>query len=145
MAWLVVVLIPVLFWGALLLALARGVFIIPLRGVLDIVKRSVRLTLLAGLLVCFPLALGAGHFAGRLPSTARWRAAATVSLMSMPYYAMVITVGVVQQDKRWERARGGPVRLLSQLAILCICTGAALIVTLAVLASVGAPFTFLPP
>ena len=139
MGVVIVVLAIVLCWGALLLALARGVFVIPMQGVAEVLRRTGLLTLFAGFPVSFLLGLGAGQLTGLLPPTARWQTAVTASLLSMPCYAMLITVAVVEQGARWQRTPGGAVRLLSQLTILVIC-GLAAILTLGALMSPAGPF-----
>jgi hypothetical protein len=129
-----------LCWGALLLALTRGAFVVPVRDVADILRKTALLSALVGLPVAFLLGLGAGQLTCLLPFAARWRTAAWASLVSMPCYAMLIGVGVVEYSGgRWQRTPGGVVRLLSQLTILGISALAA-VVTLGALMSPAGPF-----
>lgn len=137
---LVIVLLGTLCcWGALLLALARGVFMIPMQGMADLLKKSAILTLLAGFPVSVLLGVGAGQLTGLLSLPARWQTALTASLLSMPYYAMLITVAVAEQGARWQQTPRGAIRLLSQLTIFTIC-GLAAILTLGALMSPAGPF-----
>lgn len=137
MGLLIVLLATVCCWAALILALVRGVFVIPTPGIADLLKRSAIWTLVTGFPVSFLLGLGAGQLTGLLPAAVRWQTAAMASLLSMPYYAMLITVVVAEQGARWPRTPSGVIRLVSQLIIFGICGLAGLITLGAISESAG--------
>ena len=125
-------------WAIFLLALGRGLFVIPGRAIPELAKASGRLALLVGFPLCFLLALGAGQLTGLIPLRARLLHAAVVSVLSLPFYSILVIVAVVERDARWPRTPGGLTRLLSQLVVLLVC-GIAFVVTLVALASTAGP------
>lgn len=135
---MVIPLVAVLFWGVLLLALSRGAFVIPTPGVVDVLKRTLKLALIAGFPVTLLMGLGAGQLTSMFPPMVRLKAAALVSLLSMPFYSMVIAVTVVQHGQ-WPRTPAGAGRGLSWLAIVISC-GLATLFTLSVLMIPAGPF-----
>ena len=139
MRWLTFILGVVIVWAILLLALGRGLFVIPERAIPELARASGRLALLVGFPLCFLLALGAGQLTSLIPLPARVLHAAAAAALSLPFYSMLVVVDVVKRGARWPRTPKGLIRLLSQLVVLLIC-GIALLVTLVALASTAGPF-----
>ena len=124
-------------WSVPLLALGRGVFAIPSAKASPLAKKVARLAFLAGIPCFFLLSMAAGELTSLIPRPARALNAVSMSLLLLPIYSILITVGVVERDAQAHRRPIGLGTLLGGIVVVLILLVAAAITLSAILSSAG--------
>jgi hypothetical protein len=124
-------------WSTLLIALGRGVFVIPRADTGPLAKKAARLTFLAGIPCFFLLSMAAGELTHLIPRPARALSALAMSLLLLPVYSILITVAVVDRDAQAHRRQIGVVGLLGGFVVVLILLMAAVITLSAILSNAG--------
>ena len=137
MRWVGIVASLLMVWSMLLLALGRGVFAIPSAKASPLARKAARLAFLAGIPCFFLLSMAAGELTNLIPRPARALNALAMSLLLLPVYSILVTVGVVEREAEAHRRPIGLGSLLGGIVVVLILLMAAFITLSAILSSAG--------